>query len=260
MCRKCGKFFCCCCNNESEEISDESFEDTVNRLQDTFETISQDLFSYENMTQQLGLTNNYQDEIYINRGFNPGFIYIYPVNSPQIIQEGQKRTLQKVPPPTGWKLHISVKRTPDNLETAWKIMQLICINYKLSFLKTPEPLRLEELENGKEFCLYIFKNTHIEDWSIILNEMESLLKSNKIQPGEVPSAADKKIAGSDYFYYRNDTHPVNKEYIKADIALQHAKDTGKPAYNLCEADDPLDKIVIGTLKIHNDSAIFNNEI
>jgi len=107
--------------------------------------------------------------------------------------------------PKGWKLHISINRSLEDMGKAWEILQNICVKYNLQYLKTPFPENLDNLEEGKEFTLYIFKNKAIENWAPILKDIEMGLSQFEVSPGKKPAdGCDKKIKHSNYLYYRND--------------------------------------------------------
>jgi hypothetical protein len=149
--------------------------------------------------------------------------------------------LKKVNTNVGWKLHISLKPTMENIEKAWQVFGIIVKKYDLKMFKIVKPERISDA-SGKEITLPLFKNQHITDWRKIIVEIESLFKDNKIlanpQTKQSPPLSDKKIIGSQYLHYRNDSNEKN-QYIAANAARLFNK-----PHNPFLKPDPLDKIVL----------------
>lgn len=249
------------------KLEDSSISEEFSSLQKEFKEREGGLFSYPKMLDQLGAQGAYEGSLFINKGFAPGFIFIHNLKLPN--SDTEQQTTWRRPPlkrsidPVGWKLHISVAREERNLEIAWEVMQFVCLKYNLAQLKTPEPAWLSKLEQGKEFCLFLFKNPHIKDWSAILNAMEYLLKQNSVKHGVQPSAADKKVEGSNYLYYRHDARSSMQKgdnYICAEEAiLLSENDPTIKAYNPSDALELLEGLSISAqiskLEIKNQNTV-----
>lgn len=177
----------------------------------------------------------------------------------------------------GLKLHISVGG--NDLEKAWSLVNKILMENNLTDYKVIDPAHLNKLRdelaklkseeyeetelednknkkineleeklNTKQITIYYFKNKHIDEkvWERVISSIEEKLIDNNISSGKTPEA-DNSISGSKYFSYRNDKHPVTKEYMDAELAVSIAKDkqrnpSGRPSYNLIAEEDPFEKL------------------
>lgn len=222
MCSRCGIFFCCCCKDFDADASSSE------------EQAESAYFPYTNMEDYLGISSKLESGIYIDKGFNKGFCYIYNEKNRVKIEKGFPKE------PVGWKIHFSIRREAENMEKAWKILQLVTSQNNLSHIKTPFPSELSRLGEGKEFCLYLFKNEHIDNWPKIIEAVENLFVQDGVVENKSPSEADKKIEGSRYAYYRNDEHPTTGKYISARQAIAFSETNDVEAYNPSEKEDPLE--------------------
>ncbi|AHE68413.1 hypothetical protein [Legionella oakridgensis] len=160
--------------------------------------------------------------------------------------------------PTGWKLHLSVD--PEQVAVAWSLIYPILMAHKVTGIKLLSPSvlarKLEEGEEAraevscKQFTIYQFQNKTIGpvDWLNIIQEIEHALRAHDISQGPKPMA-NNAIAGSQYFSYRNDTHPVSQKYLSDKAAECYAAEhedevPGLRAYNLINAPDPFADIAL----------------
>lgn len=248
MCSKCFRFiFCCCYHHDSEDfdtdelVKNESLDNldlVCNQLQAELEQKDNNFIPYLEIRKFLGIIHQTNEGIYADRGFQNNFYYLYCSHIKQRIN----KTLSKEP--VGWKFHISIARDEVNMTKAWKILQAVAGRYRLTHIKVPYPEHLSRLKNGKEFCCYLFKNEHIENWYEIFNIIEKLFILNQVMPNEEFSLADKKIKGSKYLCYRNDQNPNDETYISAAKALAMAEQKKIPAYNLVQQQDPFEGVQI----------------
>lgn len=117
--------------------------------------------------------------------------------------------------PSGWKVHISVAPTLDNLKKAWDIFRLIFLRHALSHVKVANYERGNKIEPGKEITLY--QSLDIErgvEWKPILMSIESDFKQQGILPSTSLAYGDKQIRGSQYLSYRNDFCPESKKTLR----------------------------------------------
>lgn len=174
------------------------------------------------------------------------------VSSPRIHERMKAFQSQKLlNESVGWKLHISVD--PADIDTAWSIIHPILFTHQVSAVKIISPdallkhLTNQTLDgiNAKQFTIYLFRNNHLnpDQWADMIKNIEDALIENKIKPGKIP-VANRIIEESNYFSYRNDTHPNTKAYISDQDAELYAKQSKDPldAYNLIKAEDPLKNI------------------
>ena len=234
MCSKCWCFFCCCCKD-----ADVNVVGTAAPLKVYFPYPEEN--PKEDFSMPLGAANKLDNGLFLLG--SGGFVYIHNENSPDFInnrftaaqkpitdlnrgecvetKRGSYRKTKEMNNNSaleskrmedeGWKLHISIKRTQNNLDTAWKILQDVCEEYGLHYLKTPlSTANLDKTPAGKEFTLYLFKNPTIDDWSPILKRIENKLRENNVKKGLNPGDYDKQVENSNYLYYRNDKSASGK--------------------------------------------------
>ena len=183
-----------------------------------------------------------------------------PIASPRVTGEHIKTRMKKFQTGAieaesiGWKLHISVNS--EDIDAAWAIINPILMEHRISGIKVISPDVIERVHAGqtssadissKQFTIYQFRNTHLkkEEWEAIIKKIEEALISNNIKPNEALQVANKAIAGSRYFSYRNDTDPKETIYISdvdADAYAKIAKDPSVEAHNLRGEADPFESL------------------
>ncbi|WP_133128031.1 hypothetical protein [Legionella nagasakiensis] len=158
--------------------------------------------------------------------------------------------------PTGWKLHISIE--PTQISEAWALIYPILMAHRVTGIKVLSPdvlaRKMADSEEGraevacKQITIYQFQNKAVDaaSWLNIMQEIEGALQSHAIGHGSRP-LANHSIAGSQYFSYRNDSHPVRKGYISDKAAecyiAEHEHEAADlQAYNLINAPDPFEEI------------------
>lgn len=232
-----GFFFCCCCcckksfDDFAEEYELQEYDDQLFAfINDSYKTQLTTFFPYQNIKDFVGSQHkrtlgNHEYSLFENEGF-------YYLSKLGIPGEIKRKVLTKAPLNIGWKLHFSINHETDNLNKAWLILQFVAAEFGLTYLKMAIPEKLSLAPQGKEFCLYQFKNPEItpKTWYEILVVIEYLFRKHGIEPNE-PPLADKVITNSRYIYRRNDKSHTN-QYLSAKDALEAAETSGVDAYNV----------------------------
>lgn len=222
---------------------------------------SNDPYDYANILQHVGLS---QDKTYtiVTMGkylhFHKKNIERSEKNEPDNIVNRmmQFRSKKIESDSVGWKLHISVKST--DIEKAWSSISSILLKHDLTGFKIihPDIIKKSFIEgnlqniNNRQFTIYHNNNKNITEdkWIEIVTEIDEALHRNNIAPALEYPIANKKISGSDYFSYRNDTHPSNPStYISQEDAVAFentSKNKTLQIFNLIEAIDPYENVKI----------------
>lgn len=233
-------------NSESSDEPEPNIQINIAALIQEFEKEESNLLNYEeNAPNKISIDQkNYQ------RRFMLGYIHLEQdlekqntsssSVKPKLISDKEKQIST-----VGWKLHISIDHSIENLSKAWKIMQWLAIKYQLTQIKMVSLKKLDNVKAGEEICIYLFKNeallTNATELKTFLITIESLLRHFEILPSGKPKA-DQQISGSNYIYYRNDKHPTTLAYISQEQALGYAEANNVPAYNLLKENDPFETL------------------
>jgi hypothetical protein len=126
----------------------------------------------------------------------------------------------------GWKLHVAIEDSDDNLSKAWDIIVDKIIEHEIQLTKiikesVRESLKQDPQQCGKEITLYAYREARpTDEWEKFINQVtESLARAN-IKPGPLPGS-DNEIKGSNYFSYRYE-NKGNRGIVSVDpfVSLQ----------------------------------------
>jgi len=117
---------------------------------------------------------------------------------------------------TGWKIHVSVANTKENIAKAWQLVAAKIIEYGVYEVKVvgKQYLGEEQHQKGKEIVIYEFSSRPDINWQSLLQELENDFKRNEVVAGKhpkfrLPEGMDDEInepsiKGSEYFYCETD--------------------------------------------------------
>lgn len=161
-----------------------------------------------------------------------------------------------------YKVHISLKRTEENIKKSYAVILPILAQYKVTAFKLAHIDQLESCmqsnADGKEYVIYMQRQEgHQENdpdrWIEMLSRIERDLYQAGIMKGN-PSQGDVVFPGSMGYIYRRTPHNILGQYIPASF-LKKAGFTCNEAANLT-ADDRVfwrDRLLLyhGTEMIHS---------
>jgi hypothetical protein len=116
-------------------------------------------------------------------------------------------TLKRSKNVAGWKLHIAIEDSGDNLSEAWGVIVKKIIEHKVCLTKiirnnVREALKQDPQQCGKEITIYAFREARpTDEWEKFITEVTEELAERVINPGPLPNS-DTAINGSNYFSYR----------------------------------------------------------
>lgn len=118
---------------------------------------------------------------------------------------------------TGWKIHVSVANTEENIAMAWQLVAAKVIEYGVYEAKAVGNRYVEKKHQiGKEIVIYEYSSRPDMNWQSFLQELENDFRRNGIVAGEhpnpkfrLPEGDERKIdepviGGSTYFYCETD--------------------------------------------------------
>jgi len=149
-----------------------------------------------------------------------------------------------------WKIHISIAEELPNVRLAWDnaiVPFLLRYNVKLAKIIASTSFTNPNRHNGKAITIYLRANKKfsedITEFSEFLQQIETALMTYQITPG-LPPLADKRIQGSEYLYFRCDSHKLDDPdenldlpYLTDQRAIEIAQQKGTHPSNPFEFED-----------------------
>lgn len=129
----------------------------------------------------------------------------------------------------GWKIHISIFDSDENLVAAWDNIVPILHRFGVSLAKFIKPGLVKDkdckpAEKGRQVTIYCSYHDDYttERWIKLLSAIRLKLISLDIPPGYVNSVC-RQFDGSGYFFYRNDIVIISIENINVlyDVEIKH---------------------------------------
>jgi hypothetical protein len=120
-----------------------------------------------------------------------------------------RNTIGTLLPDRGWKFHISLNNTGDNIARGWNIAKKYLIQNKLFQFKvirdeSRSAVVEPEIQAGKAITIYaFFEKLNANEWQIILEQITVDYLNNNILPSLLP-IDDIPVKNSSYMSYRND--------------------------------------------------------
>lgn len=125
----------------------------------------------------------------------------------------------------GWKFRISIKNYKDNLKNGWNVVKDILVDYEInSFKLYMDELELSKAQKGKQITIYAFDNPNFNKWEELFTRIEKKLREMRIISDQ-PVQSDRRVPGSNYISYRNDSNPDEGGGVTAKEAMKKAQKT-----------------------------------
>jgi len=129
---------------------------------------------------------------------------------------------------SGWKVHVSVMNTEENIVKAWGLVARKVIEYGVYETKVvgnmylgKNQIGIDQHQIGKEIVIYEFSSRPDMNWQELLQKLESDFKKGGVVAGERPKFRlpegmndeiyEPAIKGSEYFYCETDDM---REYLR----------------------------------------------
>ena len=129
------------------------------------------------------------------------FFWVLRKQSPSRVEESEK-TVVSSERNVGWKIHISLAESPDNIQKAWDCIIDLLKAYGINTCKVLiEGKHLPAFQWGKEITLYY--QLDLASWNDLLNDMTKRFLQAGVCPGYL-AFNDKCVEGSSFFGFRND--------------------------------------------------------
>ncbi len=213
-CPKCFRFFCCCKVDSSETPTPRPSDIQL------VELLSEDPFVFDNSislepftSEALFLSARARTEQYEAALQSDGYIHV---------EKTKPNRGDNPREHDGWKIHISVNPTLDNLSKAWDLVMPILMRHGVYSFKVLSST--SNSQPGKEITVYAFDSRNNMPWQEILSEIHRSLENAHVEPNSAKGApfvrvgqkileiTEPCICNSPYLYVRNDTK--DEEYVR----------------------------------------------